>query len=132
MAATETRSIVISNNAGGTTAGILHLKRFGTADRVRRALAILGLTWLLAALTVLIPIAHFVLVPALLLAGPVLAWMRYRVTERNERVIGACPSCGKEFTLELDSADRLPLWTYCPPTDDPIRLLDAADASVRG
>lgn len=134
MAATETRPIVISNNAGdSSTAGTLYVKRFETADRVRRAFAILGVMWLLAVLTLVIPLVHFVVPPALLIAGPVLAWRRYRVTEASERVTGTCPSCGREFSLELDTADRLPMSTYCSPSDDPIRLLEIADGvAVRG
>lgn len=133
MAASETRAIVISNGNGGKAAGVLHVRRFSAGDRVRRALAVLGLMWLLAVLAVAIPIAHFVLVPLLLLAGPAAAWMRYRVTEQNERVTGDCPSCGAPVVIELDSSDRLPLWTYCPPSDDPIHLLEApGGAGLRG
>ena len=131
--ASETRTIVISDSKGGKAVGTLYIRRFDTGERLLRALAALGLMWLLAVLAVAIPIAHFVLVPALLLAGPVVAWRRYRVTEQNERVTGDCPSCGAPLSIELDSSSRLPLWTYCPPADDPIHLLEApGGAGVRG
>ncbi|MDR2877119.1 MAG: hypothetical protein LBV36_03645 [Chromatiales bacterium] len=131
MSAIEKRSIVISNNAGATSVGTLYVKQFGARDRVLRALAALGLVWLLAVLAILIPGLHFVLVPALLIAGPVVAFRRFRITAQNERATGACPSCGKEFSLALDSDDPLPLSTYCPPSDDPIQLLDGSDATAR-
>ena len=90
----------------------------------------LGILWLLAILAVAIPLAHFILVPGFLLAGPVAAVLRYRDTERNEQVTGECPVCGKPVTIPLDSSDRLPLWTYCPPSGDPIRVLEEGGSAA--
>jgi hypothetical protein len=126
MAISETRSIVIENDRGGDADGTLYVRKFSVMDRVLRALVMLGAIWLLAVISVLIPVAHFVLVPLLLLAGPVLALMRFRITEVNERVTGPCPTCGGDMAIPLDSSVRLPLWTYCPPAGHPIHLLDAA------
>lgn len=128
MAIAETRAIVIRNDRGAGSVGTLHVRRFNATDRLLRALAMLVAMWLLALITVLIPVAHFILVPGFLAAGPIVAYMRYRVTEVNERVVGACPTCGQEMTVTLDSSDRLPLWTYCPPAGHPVHLLDAAGA----
>lgn len=128
MAISETRAIIIENDRGGDVGGTLYVRKFSVTDRVLRALVMLGVIWLLAVISVAIPIAHFVLVPFFLIAGPVFALLRFRITEINERAVGACPTCGEEVSIVLDSSDRLPLWTYCPPTGDPIRLLDA-DAS---
>ncbi len=128
MAISETRSIVIENDRGGDADGILHVRKFNVMDRVLRALVMLGLIWLLALISVLVPVAHFILVPSFLLAGPVVAFLRFRVTEVNERVTGACPTCGRQITLPLEADDRLPLWTYCPSAGDPIHLLDGADS----
>ncbi len=125
MAISETRAIVIEDDRGGGAEGTLHVRMFSVMDRVLRALVMLGVMWLLALITVVIPIAHFVLVPGFLLAGPFVALMRYRVTEVNERVTGACPVCGSDMAIPLDSSDRLPMWTYCPSTGHPIHLLDA-------
>ena len=90
----------------------------------------LGILWLLAILAVAIPLAHFILVPGFLLAGPVVAVLRYRDTERNEQVTGECPVCGKPVTIPLDSSDQLPLWTYCPPSGDPIRVLEEGGSAA--
>jgi hypothetical protein len=87
-----------------------------------RALKMLGLMWVLAVVTIFIPIAHFVLVPGFLLAGPVTAVMRFRVAEMTETVQGECPTCNQAMTVAMDPAARLPLWTYCPASNDPIRL----------
>ncbi len=131
MAISETRPIVIENDRGGGAEGTLYVRKFSVKDRILRALVMLGVMWLLAVMAVLIPVAHFVLVPSLLLAGPILALMRYRVTEVNDHATGACPTCGGDMAIPLDSSDRLPLWTYCPPAGHPIHLLDAHVAGRR-
>lgn len=95
-----------------------------------RGLRMLGILWLLALVAVLIPLAHFILVPALLLAGPIVGFMRYRDTEHNEQVTGDCPVCGKAMSIELDSSDRLPLWTYCSASGDPIRVVEEAGGNA--
>jgi hypothetical protein len=131
MAISETRAIVIEDDRGGGADGTLYVRKFSTLDRVLRALVALGVLWLLALISVLIPVAHFVLVPGFLLAGPVVALMRYRVTEVNERITWVCPSCHDALEIQLDSSDNLPMWTYCPPAGHPIQLLDARHAGRR-
>jgi hypothetical protein len=127
---TETREIVISNNAGGIAPGTLHIRHFSGGERLRRALAVLGMCWGVGLATVIIPLVHFVVPPVMLIIGPVLAWRRYGVVMQNEKIVGSCPSCGQPVTLELDASDSLPLWTYCPPSDDPIRVLDAHEVAA--
>jgi hypothetical protein len=129
MAVSETREILIKGANGGSAEGTLHIRKYSRRDRVMRGLRMLGVLWLLAVLAILIPLAHFILVPALLLAGPIVGFRRYRDTEHNEQVTGDCPVCGKPMNIELDSSDRLPLWTYCPPSGDPIRVVEEAGGS---
>jgi len=62
-----------------------------------------------AGVTVFIPIAHFVLVPGFLVAGPILGWMRYRQDRAMLHVEGACPACNETMRVELDAGERLPL-----------------------
>ena len=95
---------------------------FASGDRIQRALMRLGLLWLLAAITLFIPIAHFVLVPGFLIAGPVMAWLSYRVTQQREQVSGICPSCDVNVNLKVDAADTLPKWTYCPACNAPLHI----------
>ncbi len=118
----EVRPILIENDAGVARAGSLQVRMFSNRERWLRALKMLALMWLLAVVTLFIPIAHFVLVPGFLLAGPVTAVMRYRVSENVESATGECPVCGEIMTVVLDPAAHLPLWTYCTPRNDPIRL----------
>ncbi len=74
--------------------------------RVRRALATLGTFWGLAVATAFIPVAHFVLVPACLVAGPVLAVLKLREQRTLVRLEGRCTRCGLEQTFE--SGGRFP------------------------
>jgi hypothetical protein len=52
--------------------GILHLQSFDSKERKIRAAKIWGFMWLLALLSLPIIVAHFVLVPGFLIAGPVM------------------------------------------------------------
>jgi hypothetical protein len=63
--------------------------------RLARALGVLAACWGAAAVAVFVPVAHFVLVPALTIAGPVWAVFRYRERQRLVRVHGVCPRCGR-------------------------------------
>lgn len=94
--------------------GILYLQAFDTRERKIRAAKMWGLMWLCAVLSLPIIIAHFVLVPGFLIAGPVMAYKRYRTTEVPDHVSGCCPSGKEDMTLSLEASARLPLWTHCP------------------
>src|SRR3990172_5677542 len=107
-------AILVRDGEQNSCPGMLHVIVYSRRDRLLRAAKVLALYWVLAAVTVFIPIAHFVLVPGFFLAGPLLAYLRYKVTARNERAAGRCPVCGNDITLPLEPAEQLPLWKYCP------------------
>jgi hypothetical protein len=93
---------------GGAVNGTLHFFGFpdaparvtvvqhDPAQRLRRALLALGACWGLAALTILVPIAHFVLVPGFFVLGIVLFVQRMREDATITGVEGVCPKCGEE------------------------------------
>jgi hypothetical protein len=70
--------------------------RQGPADRMRRVLTALGVFWGLAVPAVFMPVAHFILVPTLLLTGVVVAVLRSREDVRLLGAHGRCPRCGVE------------------------------------
>jgi hypothetical protein len=82
----------------------------------------LGIFWGLALLSVPILVAHWVLVPAFLLAGPVAAYLRYQVTMISEKAAGECPSCHEHISVALEPKERPPLWKYCPLCNVPVQL----------
>ncbi len=126
MASQQQRTISIRDDKGNAAEGQLFLTGYTAADRTRRAVIALVACLLGAGVAVFIPIAHFFLVPALLIAGPVLFYTRYRQAEALERVEGVCPRCGQSVTIAMESNDKLPKWTYCPACDGALELVEKA------
>src|SRR3569833_3439926 len=107
MATMTARAILIK---GGDiiNEGVLHLQTFDARERKIRAAKMWGLMWLFALLSVPIIVAHFVLVPGFLIAGPVMAYRRYRLVEVPNQVTGMCPTNKEEINLPLGAAGRGP------------------------
>jgi len=120
----DTQVVYVKSDEHGTEEGLLQFSQFSSGDRMSRALKILGLCWLGAGITLFIPLAHFVLVPGLLIAGPVLAMMKYKVDRANESVSVECPKCKKSVSIKLDAADKLPIYSYCPDCNTSLQLAE--------
>jgi hypothetical protein len=82
--------------------------------RVARALRVLGGLWGAALLAVFIPIAHFVLVPTLLVLGAVLGALRLRQDRVIVSVVGPCPRCGRAGAFPLDTRRVTSQRLTCP------------------
>lgn len=94
------------------SAGEVRIERWTRQQRLLRAARTLLACWGLAVLSVLVPVAHFVLVPALLLAGPIAAFV---VARQPSAIIGGqgpCPACG-ELLVVSRAAERWPLDEAC-------------------
>ncbi len=102
--------------------GTLLIRSYTPGERLRRGLAGLLGAWAVAGVAVFIPIAHFVLVPGFLVAGPILGWMRYRQDQAMLHVEGECPACGETMRVDLEANERPPLWTYCPQCQVSIQI----------
>lgn len=107
----------------GTNNGTFYSELPTSGERMARAGKMLGICWGLGLLAVLIPVAHFVLVPLLLILGPILAFRKYQLTEVAEKIEGVCPECQAEVTIEMEPTDRLPKRTYCPACNKPLQLV---------
>ncbi len=70
-------------------------------DRTRRALRHLALCWGGAVVSVFIPVAHFLLVPGLFLAGLVFLAMDLRTPQVVQAAHGTCPDCGADQALDI-------------------------------
>jgi hypothetical protein len=94
----------------------------GPRERTLRALRALGACWGLAIVAVFIPVLHFVLVPSLLLAGPLIASSlnQERVTVIEAR--GACPACAHEQTVALGRGARPRIDFRCEKCGRPLAL----------
>ncbi len=80
--------------------GTARIRTRDAAERGGRALRAAGVCVLLAAVSVLLPIAHFVLVPGFLIAAPIFATRRLREQASIVALSGTCPRCVEPRTFE--------------------------------
>lgn len=123
MAETEKQSILLQSGENPPCPGTLYVRAYTPRERLIRALKVLGLYWGLAVLAIAIPLAHFVLVPAFLIAGPIMAYLRYRMAARSDRVTGRCPVNHNDIVISLGPKERPPLWKYCPVCKSPLHIV---------
>jgi len=105
--------VLLRGYHGSPTSGTVTIRRFNRDERVRRAFAGLGKWWGVAVVSVLIPVAHFVLVPSFLAYG---VWQFFQGLGTVELVTGArgtCPDCGAEQALDLAARWRAPQPVTC-------------------
>ncbi|MFV2055783.1 MAG: hypothetical protein ACC707_04910 [Thiohalomonadales bacterium] len=123
MASTKKTAIHFrSNKDGKATDAELTTSHYDDKDRVKRALQRLGLFLLLAVVTAFIPLAHFVLVPASLIAAFYLAYEAYKAKAINEFAEGECPTCGEQIKVKFEPKDLVPKWTYCPSCNESLHI----------
>src|SRR5262249_48638490 len=72
----------------------LSIVEHGTRGRALRAVRAWAGCWAAAIAAVFLPVLHFVLVPALLLSGPLVALARWRERVTVLGADGPCPACG--------------------------------------
>ncbi len=125
MSSTEITPVQLRGNDGKIADGKLYATRYDTGDRLRRALLRLVLLWGLARVSLFIPLAHFVLVPGFLIAGPVVAVLAYRSSQARDRADGKCPQCGEEIIIKLEARDEIPKWTYCPACNAALQIMES-------
>ncbi len=106
-------TITFEDSARAPVPGTLAVAALSVSARVVGALKLLALLWLCALAAVFIPILHFVLVPGLLLAGPVFALRRFgRTVQVTAREL-ACPKCKRPVPIE-EGATGWPVRLLCP------------------
>ena len=96
------REVPPGDNASGTlhafgfpkTTVSVRIDRHDPGDRLKRGLMALAACWGLAAVAILVPIAHFVLVPGFFLLGIFLLVKRLGQAATIAAVRGPCPQCG--------------------------------------
>jgi hypothetical protein len=126
-----------------TLAGTLHffgfpdtsarvaVARHAHADRLRRAILTLAACWGIAALTVLIPIAHFVLVPSFFVLGIVLFARKLGEHATFVGLTGTCPRCQATGPFEVSGRLKARARAQCGSCRNQLDL--AIDpASVKG
>jgi hypothetical protein len=112
MKAPESIPVQITSARDHHSEGTVSLQSWEKKERTARAFKALGFTWIGAIVAVFLPLLHFVLVPALLVAGPLLFFW---VAGREQVILGGkgtCPDCGKEFEI-VRSPVKWPLTDLC-------------------
>ncbi len=113
------------------TVAALSVRRRDKAQRTARALKTLGACWGLAVLAVLVPVLHFVLVPGLLIAGPVMALARLRERVTVLEVSGPCPGCGAPMKLAVNQPVSTRMGLRCEACHRAIDLEPDPEALTR-
>jgi len=118
-----TRSIQFRHQASGKTSPAdMHVTRFSVKEQKMRALKSLFGFWAIAACCILIPIAHFLLVPGFLIGGVIVASRRWKTGEEGNDANGTCPVCKNHISIGLEKFATLPQWHDCPECSEPLEL----------
>lgn len=94
--------------------GSLELELYSKSERTKVAMKRLVICWGASLLAIVVPIAHFLLVPGLFVAGPIAFYLGIRRTERLLTQSVLCPKC--KTPVELESSKlKLPMQILCKP-----------------
>jgi len=85
---------------GSTSTGTVSIRHYSPSERIRRTFATFGIGFLITILSVLIPVAHFILVPLGFIATPVIAFLTYRRTENIVSGTAPCPKCQAQIQIQ--------------------------------
>ena len=123
----ETLQVQITDIRDQKGFGTVELQRWDKKERTMRALKTLGGCWGLAIFCIFLPIIHFIMVPLLILAGPIVAGWIYN----QEQVIlggkGECPNCHKEIEI-VRTAVKWPISDLCNHCNSELKITQWAES----
>jgi hypothetical protein len=106
------------------TEGIASVVVWSKKQAMKKGLRWMGACWGMALLALPIPFVHFVAVPGLLLSGPLIGTIVYKVhnaAKMIEVANGPCPSCGQEVRVK-DASATWPVTASCTQCSGKITL----------
>jgi len=114
--ASQERDVAVQLHAFGLTrtSGTARVREHDHGERVGRALRAAGICLGLAALSVFLPIAHFVLVPTFLIAAPIFALRALHTRASLIGLEGTCPRCNEKRTFEAKGTFKPGIKVTCP------------------
>ncbi len=130
MASNEELVVDIKDDNDNVTQGKLFYIAFTKADRTKRAITAWAVCWGLAILSIPIILAHYILIPAFLIAGPIIARSRLKQPQEMITVDGECPHHKGPFSLKMEKTDTLPKWAYCPVCDKGLHIAESTTADA--
>ena len=104
------------------TRAVVAVARHDPGARLRRGLLALAACWALAAVTILVPIAHFVLVPGFFLLGIWLLVKRLGEDATIDSVSGDCPKCGEPRSFVASGRLEPDVKVQCPVCRNELEL----------
>jgi len=105
----------------------LQVRPLSSHRRALRAGLAWGLCWAIALAFLPVPIVHFILVPAFLITGPVVAWKRFSKTVVVERGTLQCIRCRAPVPIE-EPHFGWPVGLFCKACGVTLRLQPPAAA----
>ena len=106
------QALTLTGYHGKPTPASLLVAGFDRSARVRRAAQGLAASWGAMVVSVVLPVAHFVLVPSFFFIGIWQFFRRLKTAELLRGARGRCPDCGTEQDFELGSR-RFPQSVTC-------------------
>lgn len=97
-------SILLVSPSGKQQPATVTVEEWNKQERLRRGLKFFGICWGAAVVAVFIPILHFILVPLLVLAGPIIGYYFYQQERMSLGGQGMCPNCGALLKIEKGPA----------------------------
>lgn len=91
--------ITLISDQNESTSGSVEVQYYSQKSRSLRSFKWLGILWGLSLVSVLIPLAHFILVPGFFIAGLTVALVIYPVKQIIIRGEATCPYCHKSFPI---------------------------------
>lgn len=90
------------------TPAVVRLQRVSKRGRTYAALKALGACWLAGVAAVFLPLLHFILVPSLLLLGPLMFFWKLSEHVTLLAADGPCPACGAAILhrVKLRASER--------------------------
>jgi len=123
MAEETTQAITFkAQDSGKTTSAHMRVRSYSDKEQNMRALKALLKFWGIALVCVLIPVAHFLLVPLFFIMGVVKAAKLRHQAQDGLDAQGQCPACEENITLPLDGHAELPQWLDCPQCGKALEL----------
>ena len=108
----ETRKTITAQVDNQSTTGFVERREYTFAERMTRGLKIAGVLWLVAVVTLFVPILHFILVPSFLILGIVFGWAAWHDKAEVIRGEFICPNCKRTIPIPRES-ENFPCATRC-------------------
>ena len=113
--------VILKAGEGLESKGMVRLQHFTSRERFQRSVKVFVLCWGAALVSVFLPIVHFFLVPALLLAGLIVPGFIFYKEDQILGGKGICPKCQKPLEIEK-SSNQWPLSDLCIECRTSIRI----------